>query len=144
MKITLKLMGSPSNMRSLNSFILHISFNEQYSYFYMLMARRNLISPLGDSKNTLIKFNEQIASKYRSGLSLRFLDSYKKNVVPNSIKQFYIQNQVKQVSRIDFENILKSNTEKDNWFFKTIIDSRDIIDYKFSSVAKPMTASLSQ
>jgi phosphoglycerate-specific signal transduction histidine kinase len=84
----------------------------------MLMARRNLDQPLGDSKNTLIKFNEQIASKYRSGLSLRFLDSYtKKNVVPNSIKQFYIQNQVKQVSRIDFENILKSNTDKDiNWF----------------------------
>jgi phosphoglycerate-specific signal transduction histidine kinase len=98
----------------LNSFNIAISFfNEQYSYFYMLMARRNLDQPLGDSKNTLIKFNEQIASKYRSGLSLRFLDSYaQKNVVPNSIKQFYIQNQVKQVSRIDFENILKSNTDK--------------------------------
>jgi hypothetical protein len=112
----------------------------------MLMARRNLDQPLGDSKNTLIKFNEQIASKYRSGLSLRFLGFLctKKNVVPNSIKQFYIQNQVKQVSRIDFENILKSNTEKILIGFKTIIDSRDIIDYKFSSVAKPMTASLSQ
>jgi phosphoglycerate-specific signal transduction histidine kinase len=97
----------------LNSFNIAISFfNEQYSYFYMLMARRNLDQPLGDSKNTLIKFNEQIASKYRSGLSLRFLDSYAQNVVPNSIKQFYIQNQVKQVSRIDFENILKSNTDK--------------------------------
>lgn len=134
-----KMMGSLSNIRLLNSFnIATISFNEQYSYFYMLMARRNLDQPLGDSKNTLIKFNEQIASKYRSGLSLRFLDSYaQKNVVPNSIKKFYIQNQVKQVSRIDFENILKSNTDKDiNWFFKTIIDSRDIIDYKFSSVTK--------
>jgi hypothetical protein len=102
----------------------------------MLMARRNLDQPLGDSKNTLIKFNEQIASKYRSGLSLRFLiPMHKKNVVPNSIKQFYIQNQVKQVTRIDFENILKSNTDKDINGFKTIIDSRDIIDYKFSSVA---------
>jgi hypothetical protein len=60
---------------------------------------------------------------------------HKKNVVPNSIKQFYIQNQVKQVTRIDFENILKSNTDKDINGFKTIIDSRDIIDYKFSSVA---------
>jgi hypothetical protein len=79
----------------------------------MLMARRNLDQPLGDSKNTLIKFNEQIASKYRSGLSLRFwILCTKKNVVPNSIKQFYIQNQVKQVTRIDFENILKSNTDK--------------------------------
>jgi hypothetical protein len=77
-------------------------------------------------------------------LSLRFLDSYtKKNVVPNSIKQFYIQNQVKQVSRIDFENILKSNTDKDIMVLKRLLIP-DIIDYKFSSVAKPMTASLSQ
>jgi hypothetical protein len=57
-----KMMGSLSNT-TLNSFnIANISFNEQYSFFYMLMARRNLDQPLGDSKNTLIKFNEQIAS----------------------------------------------------------------------------------
>lgn len=132
-----KMIGSLSNLRLLHSFnVAHISFNEQYSYFYMLMARRNLDQPLGNSKNTLIKFNEQIASKYKSGLSLRFLDFYvQNNAVSNSIKQFYIQNQVKQVSRIDFETILKSNSATDiNWFFKTIIDSRDIVDYKFSSV----------
>lgn len=134
-----KMIGSLSNLRLLNSFnVAHISFNEQYSYFYMLMARRNLDQPLGDSKNTLIKFNEQIASKYKSGLSLRFLDYYvQNNAVSNSIKQFYIQNQVKQVSRIDFETILKSNSATDiNWFFETIIDSRDIVDYKFSNVTK--------
>lgn len=134
-----KMMGSVSNFRLLKSFnIVNIGFNDQYSYFYMLMARKNLDQTLGDPKNTLVKFNEQIASKYRSGLSIRFLDDYLQNdAVPVSIKQFYIQNQVKQVSRTDFETILKSNTDKDiNWFFKTIINSRDIIDYKFSSVTK--------
>ena len=45
--------------------------------------------------------------------------------------------QEKQVSGNDFETILKSNTNKDiDWFFKTIIDSREIIDYKFSNVSK--------
>ncbi|WP_196854232.1 aminopeptidase [Flavobacterium sp. CAN_S2] len=134
-----KMMGSASNIRLLKSFNLtNIDFNGQYSYFYMLMARKNLDQPLGDPKNTLVKFNEQIASKYRAGLSIRFLDDYlQNNAVPNSIKQFYEKNRITQVSRSDFETIIKSNSNKDiNWFFNTIINSRDIIDYKFSSVTK--------
>ncbi len=134
-----KMMGSASNIKLLKSFnIANIGFNNQYSYFYMLMARKNLDQPLGDSKTTLIKFNEQIASKYRAGLSILFLDDYLQNdVVTTSIRQFYNQNQIKKVSRTDFETILKSNTDKDiNWFFNTIINSRAIIDYKFSNVSK--------
>lgn len=102
------------------------------------MARKNLDQPLGDPKNTLIKFNEQIASKYRAGLSLIYLDDYlDQNIVHNSIHQFYLQNKEKQTSRDDFETILKSNSTKDiNWFFKTIVNSRDIIDYKFSTVSR--------
>ncbi len=134
-----KMMGSASNIRLLKSFNLtNIDFNGQYSYFYMLMARKNLDQPLGAPKNTLIKFNEQIASKYRSGLSIRFLDDYLQNdAVTTSIQEFYQKNKHAQVSRSDFETVLKSKTIKDiSWFFKTIIDSRDIIDYKFSSVTK--------
>jgi hypothetical protein len=132
-------MGSASNIRLLKSFNLtNIDFNGQYSYFYMLMARKNLDQPVSSPKNTLIKFNEQIASKYRAGLSIRFLDDYlQNNTVPNSIKQFYVLNKTQQVARSDFEYLLKLNTTKDiNWFFKTIIDSRDIIDFKFSTVVK--------
>lgn len=134
-----KMMGSASNIRLLKSFNLtNIDFNGQYSYFYMLMARKNLDQPLGAPKNTLIKFNDQIASKYRAGLSIRFLDDYLQNdIVTASIQEFYQKNQLTQVSRADFETVLKSKTTKDiSWFFKTIIDSRDIIDYKFSSVSK--------
>ncbi|WP_233592310.1 aminopeptidase [Flavobacterium sp. RSP15] len=134
-----KMLGSASNIRLLKSFNLtNVGFNDQYSYFYMLMARKNLDQPLGDSKNSLIKFNEQIASKYRAGLSIRFLDNYlQNNAVITSIRQFYHQNHTKQVTRNDFESVLKANTKKDiSWFFNTIINSRDIIDYKFSSVTK--------
>ena len=134
-----KMMGSISKIKLLKSYNLtNINFNEQYSYFYMLMARKNLDQPLGDPKNTLIKFNEQIASKYRAGLSIRFLDDYlQNNTVTKSIRQFYDINKIKQVSRIDFEKLLKANTDKDiSWFFNTIINSRAIIDYKFSSVIK--------
>ena len=134
-----KMMGSVSKIKLLKSFNLtNIDFNGQYSYFYMLMARRNLDQPLGAPKNTLIKFNEQIASKYRAGLSIRFLDDYlQNNTVTNSIQEFYKQNKTKQLARSDFENILKSNTTKDiNWFFNTIINSRTIIDYKISRISK--------
>jgi hypothetical protein len=102
------------------------------------MARKNLDQPLGAPKNTLIKFNEQIASKYRAGLSLIYLDDYLENhFMSNSIKQFNAENKEKQTNGNDFETALKSNTTKDiDWFFKTIINSREIIDYKFSKVSK--------
>ena len=135
----MKMMGSVAKLKILKSFnIINLDFNEQYSYFYMLMARSNLDQPIGESKEKLIKFNEQIASKYRSGLSLKYLDHYlEKDIVPQSIQQFYLLNQEKKVTESDFENILKQKTSEDiNWFFKTIIHSREIVDYKFSEVSK--------
>lgn len=134
-----KMLGSASSFKLLKSYNLtNLDFNEQYSYFYMLMARKNLDQPLGSPKNTLIKFNEQIAGKYHAGLSLRYLDDYLgENSVTNSIRQFYAKNQESQTSEKDFEKLLKSNTEKDiDWFFNTIINTRKIIDYKFSNVIK--------
>ena len=134
-----KMMGRVSDYKLFKSFnLLNLDFNEQYSYFYLLMARKNLDQPLGAPKNTLIKFNEQIAGKYRAGLSLIYLDEYIGNsFMSKSIQQFNTKNKEKQTSRNDFETVLKSNTSKDiDWFFKTIIDSREIIDYKFSNVSK--------
>ncbi|MGE8343961.1 MAG: aminopeptidase [Flavobacterium sp.] len=134
-----KMLGRLSNMKLFKSYnITNLTFNEQYSYYYMLMARKNLDQPLGDPKNTLIKFNEQIASKYRAGLSLSYLDDYlNHDIVPKSVREFYNLNQFGQSNRYDFEKILTQKSPKNiDWFFKTIIDSRDIIDYKFSNVSR--------
>lgn len=134
-----KMTGNISNFKLFKGYhLLNLDFNEQFSYFYLLMARKNLDQPLGAPKNTLIKFNEQIASKYRAGLSFIYLDNYLGNgSVANSIQQFNNRNAIGQTTENDFETLLKSVTNKDiNWFFKTIIHSRDIIDYKFSDVSK--------
>jgi hypothetical protein len=134
-----KMLGSASSFLLLKSYSLtNLDFNEQYSYFYMLMARKNLDQPLSDPKNSLIKFNEQIASKYRAGLSFRYLDKFLgDSIVTNSIRQFYNENKEKQVSRKNFEVTLKGNSDKKiDWFFKTIIESRDIIDFKLGAVLK--------
>jgi len=134
-----KMTGRISNFKLFKGYhLINLDFNEQYSYFYLLMARKNLDQALGDPKNTLIKFNEQIANKYRAGLSLVYLDNYLGNdIVSKSIQQFNNRNTEKQCVENDFENLLKSNTNKDiDWFFNTIINSREIIDYKFSNVSK--------
>ncbi len=134
-----KMMGNVVKLKILRGYnLVSLDFNGQYSYFYMLMARKNLDQPLSNPKNTLIKFNEKIASKYRSGLSLNYLDNYlENNVVQNSIKQFFEANKTQQTNSQDFERILTTNTPKKiDWFFDRIINSRDIIDYKFDKVTK--------
>jgi hypothetical protein len=134
-----KMMGSASKYFLLRGFkMAQTDFNEQYSYYYMLMARKNLDQALNEPKNTLIKYNVQIANKYKAGLSLQYLDDYLENdYVSSAIQQFYKLNMERQTIRADFENILKSNTSKKiDWFFKYIIDSRDPIDYKFGDFTK--------
>ncbi|WP_350028970.1 aminopeptidase [Flavobacterium terrisoli] len=134
-----KMMGGVAKLKILRAYnLVSLDFNGQYSYFYMLMARKNLDQPLGAPKNTLIKFNEKIASKYRAGLSLKYLDSYLENdVVPNSIRQFIALNKVQQTNHNDFEMLLTKNSPKEiTWFFDKIINSRDIIDFKFDKVTK--------
>ncbi|HTG66138.1 MAG TPA: hypothetical protein VL859_07170, partial [Flavobacterium sp.] len=134
-----KMLGNAASFKLLKSYNLtNLDFNEQYSYFYMLMARKNLDQALSEPKDALIRFNEKIASKYRAGLSLRFLENYSQNqAVTKSIREFYTKNINQQTSEVDFENILKKQTEKNiDWFFKTIINSRELIDYKFNKVTK--------
>jgi hypothetical protein len=134
-----KMMGSVAKLKLLKGYnLVSQEFNGQYSYFYMLMARKNLDQPLSNPKNTLIKFNEKIASKYKAGLSLKYLDSYlENNVVQKSMQQFFELNKTRQTSSTDFNNILTANsTKKIDWFFDKMVASRDIIDYKFDKVTR--------
>jgi len=134
-----KMLGTASSSLLFRGFqMAKVDFNEQYSYYYMLMARKDLDQPLNAPKNSLIKFNVQIANKYRAGLSLKYLDDYLGNdLVPNSIREFYIVNKESQTTGKDFENLLKSNANKEiDWFFKYLIEGREIIDYKFTDVSK--------
>ena len=134
-----KMTGRVSSFKLFKGFhLLNLDFNEQYNYFYLLMARKNLDQPLGIPKDKLIKFNEQISSKYRAGLSLMYLDHYLgNNAVSNSIQEFNTQKTEHIDTAADFERLLKSKTNKDiDWFFKTIINSRESIDYKFTWVSK--------
>jgi hypothetical protein len=135
----MKMMGSLSDYKLLKGFNLFKSeFNDQYYYLYLLMARKNLDQPIGDSKNSFIKFNEQISGRYRAGMSLNYLNDYLGNdIVSNSITDFVTLNQTKQTDENDFHAIIKQKTDKDiDWFFKTVVHSRELIDFKFGKVKK--------
>ena len=134
-----KMMGSIAKYKLVRGYnLVSLDFNEQYSYFYMLMARKNLDQPLGDSKNTLIKFNEQIASKYRAGLSFKYLSDYiGEDNLKKTIREFVKYATQNQTDSQKFESLLQHKTTKETeWFFNTIINSRKIIDYKFNTVTK--------
>lgn len=134
-----KLTGNLSQFRLLKSYnITNLQFNGQYNYFYMLMARKNLDQPLSTPKDQLIKFNEQIASKYYAGITLKFLDSYLgDDIVEKSIREFYKTAKINDVSSADFASILRKNTDRDiDWYFRSMIATNDIMDYKFREVKK--------
>lgn len=134
-----KMMGSVAKLKLVKGYrLVSLDFNEQYSYFYMLMARKNLDQPLGDPKNTLIKFNEKIASKYRAGLSFRYLSDYiGEENLKKSISEFVAYAEKNQTDSGKFETTIKNNSSKNtDWFFNTIINSRKIVDYKFDNVTK--------
>ena len=134
-----KMTGGLSQFKLLKGYaLMKEPFNGQYSYFYMLMARKNLDQPIGMAKDSLIRFNAQIAGKYRAGLSFKYLDAYLGNdALAKSLQEFLTLNKIRQTSRADFEQILRKNAPKNiDWFFKTIVDTRDIVDYKFDDVTK--------
>ena len=135
----MKMLGGLSRLKILKSFnIINLDFNEQYSYYYLFMARKNLDQPLSNAKDSLIRFNEKIASKYRAGLSLNYLDHYLEDgIMPKTIQDFYTLNDTRLTTSADFEKIIKQQTTRDlDWFFKSIIGTRDLIDYTFKEVSK--------
>ena len=134
-----KISGNLAHIKLLKPYhLVNLPFNQQYHYVYLLMARKNLDQALNEPKNNLIKFNVQIANKYKAGLSFNYLDHYLEHgIVSASIKEFMRHNLYSTSNTRQFETIVEKNAhQKLNWFFRTIIDTREIIDYKFGKVTK--------
>ncbi len=134
-----KLLGKLSNIWGIRSFNLaKMGFNEQYPFLYMLLARKNLDQPLTTSNDSLIKFNQKIANKYKAGLGLSYLASYiGKDKIDESIKTFYKFYQLNKVNVVDFKSILKRATDQNiDWFFDTYVETDRKIDFKIKRVEK--------
>ncbi|MFK7747979.1 MAG: metalloprotease [Kordia sp.] len=135
----MKLAGGLSKIWGVRSYeFAKLEFNDQYPFLYMLMARKNIDQSLNTSKDSLTKFNNNIANKYKAGVGLKYLKSYfDETVIDDFVKEFYAENRLKKSSRKNFEELLKSKAPKDiDWYFTNYVDSRKRIDYKIRKVEK--------
>lgn len=134
-----RMMGELGDWWILSGFnLFNVGFNGQHNYLWLLMARKNLDQPVGNPKDSYIKFNEQIANRGLAGLDLNYLEAYVGgDIVHNTIREFYELNKAQQTNRETFEQMLQSKTDKNlDWFFDTVIDTRELTDYSFGSIKK--------
>jgi len=133
----MKLMGTLANIWGIRAFhAADLNFNFQYFLYSMEIARKNRDQPLTTSRDSLIKFNANIAGKYKAGVGLNYLGDFTDDInLATSITEFLKSNQLKPISIDTFETFLKSKTKKDiDWFFTDYVNTRKKIDFKIKSI----------
>ena len=134
-----KMLGSLSRMWLLRGTHLgQMDFNDQYSFLYMLMARRNLDQSLITPNDSLIKFNQKIANTYKAGLGLSYLEDYVgPGVVDVGIRDFFENYKLRTATPEDFRKTIEKYVQKDvDWFFDTYVTTSDQIDYKITDTER--------
>ncbi|MEZ4817656.1 MAG: metalloprotease [Flavobacteriaceae bacterium] len=132
-----KLIGNLSEFLIIRwSHVSTLEFNDQYPLLYLNMARSNLHQSLKTTRDSLIKFNKNIASDYYAGAGFGYLSDYLgKEALDTTISEFY-QNQLLQPTNTqDFQEALSKNTSLPiNWFFEDYVGKRTLIDFKIKKV----------
>lgn len=134
-----KLIGKLADIWGIRKFhAAEMAFNDQYATLYMLTARKNLAQALSTSNDSLIKFNQKIANKYKAGLGFAYLGDYIGfDVVDSAIKQFVQQNIGKATYANRFEALIKKASPKPiDWFFDQYVAKNARIDFKISAFEK--------
>jgi len=135
----MKFLGTIADFWGVRSFhAADMKFNDKYVLAFMLMARTNRDQPLTMAKDSLLKFNKNIANKYKAGVGLKYLDDFvNQNIVENSIESFLKQKKLIPTTVTDFENFITSKTDKNiDWFFEDYLTTRSKIDFKIRKVKK--------
>ncbi|WP_233487599.1 gluzincin family metallopeptidase [Winogradskyella epiphytica] len=133
----MKLFGSLADIWGIRSFhAADLKFNFQYFLYSMEIARKNRDQPLTTAKDSLTKFNSNIAGKYKAGVGLNYLDQFTEDInLSDLITEFVHKNQLKPTTINDFRKFISSKTNKDiNWFFTDYVNTRKKIDFKIKSV----------
>ncbi|MEP5255097.1 MAG: metalloprotease [Winogradskyella arenosi] len=134
-----KLLGTLADVWGIRAFhAADVDFNFQYFLYSMEIARKNRDQPLTTSKDSLTKFNANIAGKYKAGVGLNYLDEFTDDVsLPELFTAFLKTYQLKTVTANDFDQYISSKTSKDiRWFFTDYLNTRKKIDFKISSVVE--------
>lgn len=132
-----KLLGKLANVWGIRAFhAADVDFNFQYFLYSMEIARKNLDQPLSTPKDSLTKFNANIAGKYKAGVGLNYLDDFAEDINLGEIIEAFLESQkLKPTTISDFEIFLKSKTNKNiDWFFEDFVNTRKKIDFKIKSI----------
>ena len=133
----MKLLGTLSDEWIIRaSHAADLNFNFQYFLYSMEIARKNSDQPLTTSKDSLIKFNANIASKYKAGVGLNYLDQFADDIaLREKLTEFLDVHKLQSVTIADFESFIKGQTSKNiDWFFTDYVNTRKKIDFKIKSV----------
>lgn len=133
------LLGSFSNFIGVKW--LHASdlmFNDRYNFIHQTTIRQNLGQPVDFPQDSLLKFNQKLSNPYKGGLGLKYLEDYLgKDIVDESLKQYFNQYNTEFSNPEDYFEILSSQTDKDiSWFYTNYLGSSKDIDFKIKSVKK--------
>ncbi len=135
----IKAMGNISKIWGVKNYQLaKLNFNEKYTFVHQFATRKNLDQALNTSSDSLSTFNRKIVNKYKAGLGLQYLNDYLQNdIISESLKLFYKNNNFKKTSSNSFKNIITSKTNKDlSWFFGDYIQTNKKIDYTIKKVTE--------
>ena len=135
----MKLLGTLSEVIGIRWFhAADLEFNDQYSFFYMHMARSDLDQALSTSRDSLVKFNRNIASAYKAGVGMKYLENFlQDSTVSRSVKKFYNSSVLEKTGEKEFREILKEAADKNiEWFFKDYVATDEVIDFKITKVRK--------
>jgi len=135
----MKILGSLSKIWGLRTFeIAKKKFNDQYYYFSLYTARKNLDQRLNSSKDSLLKYNVNISNKNKAGVGLLYLNDYlEKDIISATLKDFYQQNNLKTIESKKIIDLIQSKTSKDiSWFMKDYINSNEKIDYTITNATE--------
>lgn len=133
----MKLLGSVSNFFIIRwSHISELEFNDQYTMLYMNMARNNLHQSLSTTKDSLVKFNKNIASDYYAGEGFQYLgDFIGKPELEKSIRDYFEQYKTKLSDPADFKEVVAQNTTLPiDWFFDEYVVKRTTLDFKIKKI----------
>ena len=137
----MKIVGNLSKIIGLRWFhAADLKFNDQYFLGYKNMARLFLDQSLTMPRDSLVKFNANIANAYKAGIGFKYLEDYlgDKKLMIKAIKSYYAQYVLKHSSSSDFQNILETLSEKNDtkWFFNDFVGSKKHLDFKIKSIKK--------
>ncbi len=134
-----KLIGKLSEVIGIRwSHLADLAFNDQYQFYFMNMNRANLDQALSLSKDSLIRFNAEIANPYKAGVGFKYLDDFLgDSTLSKTIAQFYRQYKLKPVQAEDFAELLKHRAHKEvDWFFEQYVKTNVRLDFNIKNVER--------